>query len=151
MCGRVALAYEVYGAFSLSGPSHLASGIDYGSCMNPLALVPNLPMGVVRWGARSTMKGCNAAFAVRHGVFEAMLASNAAMKEVMTSSSRARGPSRLHIARTSAWRPESRTVVPAVISTNRGTGSRHRRFLCAWRRLDISADSQTLLRNVAAA
>jgi 2-methylcitrate dehydratase PrpD len=37
-----------------------------------LALVPNLPMGVARWGALSMLKGCNTAFAVRNGVFAAM-------------------------------------------------------------------------------
>ena len=31
-------------------------------------------MGVARWGALSMMKGCNIAFVVRNGVFEAMLA-----------------------------------------------------------------------------
>ena len=92
----IALAYEVYGAFSRSGPYHLESGLDYGLSMNvgvalavgrlwsfteaqlanaaSLALVPNLPMGVARWGALSMMKGCNTAFSVRNGVFAAMLA-----------------------------------------------------------------------------
>jgi len=92
----VTLAYEVYGAFSRSGPYHLESGLDYGLSMNvgvalavgrlwnftqaqlanaaSLALVPNLPMGVARWGALSMMKGCNTAFSVRNGVFAAMLA-----------------------------------------------------------------------------
>jgi 2-methylcitrate dehydratase len=46
-----------------------------------LALVPNVPMGVARWGALSMLKGCNTAFAVRNGVFAAMLA-----KEGFTSS-----------------------------------------------------------------
>jgi 2-methylcitrate dehydratase len=99
----IALAYEVYGAFSRSGPYHLESGIDYGLSMNvgvavavgklwqltevqlahaaSLALVPNVPMGVARWGALSMLKGCNTAFAVRNGVFAAMLA-----KEGFTSS-----------------------------------------------------------------
>ena len=92
----VTLAYEVYGAFSRSGPYHLESGLDYGLSMNvgvalavgrlwnfteaqlanaaSLALVPNVPLGVARWGALSMMKGCNTAFSVRNGVFAAMLA-----------------------------------------------------------------------------
>ena len=92
----IALAYEIYGAFSRSGPYHLDSGLDYGLSMNvgvalavgklwnftktqlanaaSLALVPNLPMGVARWGPLSMMKGCNTAFSVRNGVFAAMLA-----------------------------------------------------------------------------
>lgn len=39
-----------------------------------LALVPNVPLGVSRWGALSMMKGCAIAFSVRNGVFAAMLA-----------------------------------------------------------------------------
>jgi 2-methylcitrate dehydratase len=39
-----------------------------------LALVPNVPLGVSRWGALSMMKGCATAFAVRNGVFAAILA-----------------------------------------------------------------------------
>jgi 2-methylcitrate dehydratase len=39
-----------------------------------LALVPNLPLGVSRWGSLSMMKGATTAFAVRSGVFAAMLA-----------------------------------------------------------------------------
>jgi 2-methylcitrate dehydratase len=92
----ITLAYEVYGAFSRSGPYHLDSGLDYGLSMNvgvalaagrlwnfteaqlanaaSVALVPNLPLGVARWGALSMMKGCNTAFSARNGVFGAMLA-----------------------------------------------------------------------------
>jgi 2-methylcitrate dehydratase len=39
-----------------------------------LALVPNVPLGVSRWGALSMMKGCATAFGVRNGVFAAILA-----------------------------------------------------------------------------
>ncbi len=39
-----------------------------------LALVPNLPIAVSRWGELSMLKGCGNAFAVRNGVFSAMLA-----------------------------------------------------------------------------
>ncbi|MFI5269339.1 MAG: MmgE/PrpD family protein, partial [Chloroflexota bacterium] len=39
-----------------------------------LALVPNLPLAVSRWGELSMMKGATTAFAVRAGVFAAMLA-----------------------------------------------------------------------------
>ena len=39
-----------------------------------LALVPNLPLGVARWGALSMLKGAATAFAVRNGVFAGMLA-----------------------------------------------------------------------------
>jgi 2-methylcitrate dehydratase len=46
-----------------------------------LALVPNVPLGVSRWGALSMMKGCATAFAVRSGVFAAFLA-----REGLTSS-----------------------------------------------------------------
>jgi 2-methylcitrate dehydratase len=46
-----------------------------------LALVPNLPLGVSRWGALSMMKGGATAFSVRSGIFAAMLA-----KEGFTSS-----------------------------------------------------------------
>jgi 2-methylcitrate dehydratase len=40
-----------------------------------LALVPNLPLAVSRWGELSMMKGATTAFAVRAGVFAALLAS----------------------------------------------------------------------------
>lgn len=92
----IALAYEVYGAFSRSAAYHLDSGVDYGFSMNvgvalavgklwnlpaaqlanaaSLALIPNLPLGVGRWGALSMMKGSITAFATRNGVFSAMLA-----------------------------------------------------------------------------
>jgi 2-methylcitrate dehydratase len=46
-----------------------------------LALVPNVPLGVSRWGALSMMKGCATAFGVRSGVFAALLA-----REGMTGS-----------------------------------------------------------------
>jgi len=94
----VALAYEVYGAFSRSATYHLESGFDQGMIMNvgvalavgklwglaeaelanavSLALVPNLPLSVARWGALSMMKGCTTAFSVRNGVFAAMLAKD---------------------------------------------------------------------------
>ena len=39
-----------------------------------LALVPNLPIAVSRWGELSMLKGCSNAFSVRNGVFSAMLA-----------------------------------------------------------------------------
>jgi 2-methylcitrate dehydratase len=39
-----------------------------------LALVPNLPIAVSRWGELSMLKGCGNAFAVRNGIFSAMLA-----------------------------------------------------------------------------
>ncbi|MDO9439169.1 MmgE/PrpD family protein [Hydrogenophaga sp.] len=92
----IALAYEVYAAFARSAPYHLDSWLDQGVFMNvavalavgrlwrlneeqlanaaSLALVPNLPLGVSRWGTLSMMKGCATAFAVRNGVFAAMLA-----------------------------------------------------------------------------
>lgn len=41
-----------------------------------LALVPNLPLGVSRWGELSMMKGATTAFAVRSGVFAALLAQD---------------------------------------------------------------------------
>jgi len=92
----IALAYEVYAAFARSGPHHLDSWLDQGAFMNvgvalaagklwrltenqlanaaSLALVPNLPLSVSRWGALSMMKGCATAFSVRNGIFAAMLA-----------------------------------------------------------------------------
>ncbi len=98
----VALAYEIYGAFERSAP-RVKSGFDQGAFMNvgvalaagklwrltreqlghaaSLALVPNMPLGVSRWGELSMMKGCATAFSVRNGVFAAMLA-----KEGFTSS-----------------------------------------------------------------
>jgi 2-methylcitrate dehydratase len=91
-----ALAYEVYAAFARSAPYHLDNWLDQGVFMNvgvalavgklwefseaqlanaaSLALVPNLPLAVSRWGSLSMMKGCATAFAVRNGVFAAMLA-----------------------------------------------------------------------------
>lgn len=91
----IALAYEIYGAFERSAP-RVKSGFDQGTFMNvgvalaagklwgftqdqlsnaaSLALVPNLPLGVSRWGFLSMMKGCATAFSVRSGVFAAMLA-----------------------------------------------------------------------------
>src|SRR5262249_1260282 len=39
-----------------------------------LAIVPNVPMSVSRWGELSMMKGCATSFATRNGVFSAMLA-----------------------------------------------------------------------------
>ena len=92
----IALAYEIYGAFERSVLSRFKSGFDQGTFMNvgvalaagklwgltrdqladaaSLALVPNVPLGVSRWGALSMMKGCATAFSVRNGVFAAMLA-----------------------------------------------------------------------------
>ena len=92
----IALAYEVYAAFARSGPYHLDSWLDQGAFMNvgvalaagklwrfdesqlanaaSLALVPNLPLSVSRWGELSMMKGCATAFSVRNGIFAAMLA-----------------------------------------------------------------------------
>jgi 2-methylcitrate dehydratase len=91
----IALTYEIYGAFERSAP-RVKSGFDQGTFMNvgvalaagklwgltreqlahaaSLALVPNMPLGVSRWGELSMMKGCATAFAVRNGVFAAMLA-----------------------------------------------------------------------------
>ena len=91
----VALAYEIYGAFERSCP-RVKAGFDQGTFMNvgvalaagklwkltqaqladaaSLALVPNLPLGVSRWGELSMMKGCATAFSVRNGLFAAMLA-----------------------------------------------------------------------------
>jgi 2-methylcitrate dehydratase len=91
----IALAYEVYAGFARSAPYHLDNWLDQGVFMNvgvalgvgrlwgldeaqlanaaSLALVPNLPLGVSRWGSLSMMKGCATAFAVRNGVFAAML------------------------------------------------------------------------------
>ncbi len=91
----IALAYEIYGAFERSAP-RVKSGFDQGTFMNvgvalaagklwgltreqlanaqSLALVPNAPLGVSRWGELSMMKGCATAFSVRNGVFAAMLA-----------------------------------------------------------------------------
>ncbi len=91
----IALAYEIYGAFERSAP-RVKSGFDQGAFMNvgvalaagklwkltpeqlanaaSLALVPNMPLGVSRWGELSMMKGCASAFSVRNGVFAAMLA-----------------------------------------------------------------------------
>ena len=91
----IALAYEIYGAFERSAP-RVKSGFDQGTFMNvgvalaagklwalkpeqlahaaSLALVPNMPLGVSRWGELSMMKGCASAFSVRNGVFAAMLA-----------------------------------------------------------------------------
>ena len=98
----IALAYEIYGAFERSAP-RVKSGFDQGTFMNvgvalaagklwgltpeqlghaaSLALAPNMPLGVSRWGELSMMKGCATAFSVRNGVFAAMLA-----KEGFTSS-----------------------------------------------------------------
>lgn len=94
--GAIALAYEIFGGLARSAPYHLDSWLDQGVFMNvavalaagklwglnesqlahaaSLALVPNLPLGVVRWGELSMMKGGATAFAVRNGVFAAMLA-----------------------------------------------------------------------------
>jgi len=91
----IALSYEIYGAFERSCP-RVKSGFDQGLFMNvgvalavgklwklsaeqlahaaSLALVPNLPLGVSRWGELSMMKGCATAFSVRNGLFAAMLA-----------------------------------------------------------------------------
>ncbi|MBI3045203.1 MAG: MmgE/PrpD family protein [Betaproteobacteria bacterium] len=91
----VALAYEIYGAFERSC-QRVKAGFDQGTFMNigvalaagklwkltpaqlsdaaSLALVPNLPLGVSRWGELSMMKGCATAFSVRNGLFAAMLA-----------------------------------------------------------------------------
>ena len=91
----IALAYEIYGAFERSAP-RVKAGLDQGTFMNvgvalaagklwglsreqlanaaSLALVPNMPLGVSRWGELTMMKGCATAFAVRNGVFAAMLA-----------------------------------------------------------------------------
>ena len=91
----IVLAYEIYGAFARSAPRG-ESGFDQGTFMTvgvalaagklwglthgqlanaaSLALVPNLPLGVSRWGALSMMKGCATAFSVRYGVFAALLA-----------------------------------------------------------------------------
>ncbi|MFV0408913.1 MAG: MmgE/PrpD family protein [Paracoccus sp. (in: a-proteobacteria)] len=92
----IALAYEVYAAFARSAPYHLDSWLDQGVFMNvgtalgvgklwglspdqlanatSLALTPNLPLGVSRWGTLSMMKGCATGFAVRNGIFAATLA-----------------------------------------------------------------------------
>ena len=100
----IGVAYEIYAAFARSAPYHLDSWLDQGVFMNvavalavgklwnlkesqlanaaSLALVPNLPLGVSRWGRLSMMKGCSTAFSVRNGVFAAMLA-----KEGFTSAS----------------------------------------------------------------
>lgn len=99
----IALAYDVFGALSRSGPYHLDTWVDQGVYMNigvalaagmllgmtpeqlanaqSLSLLPNLPLGACRWGTLSMMKGASTAFAVRNGVFAALLA-----KEGFTSS-----------------------------------------------------------------
>jgi 2-methylcitrate dehydratase len=91
----MALAYELLGGMGAEVPigelgydqgtlmgvaTALAAGkllgLDTGQLANAasLALVPNVPLGVSRWGALSMMKGCATAFAVRGGVFAAILA-----------------------------------------------------------------------------
>lgn len=52
------------------------SGLDADQLANAasIALTPNLPLGVSRWGALSMMKGSATAFAVRNGVFAVQLA-----------------------------------------------------------------------------
>jgi len=89
------LAYELLGGMGAQVPIG-DLGLDQGTLMAPatalacgwlmgleserlahaasLALVPNVPLGVSRWGALSMMKGCATAFAVRNGVFAAILA-----------------------------------------------------------------------------
>lgn len=92
----IGLAYEIYGAFERSVPPRMKTGFDQGTFMNvgvamaagrlwgmteeqlanaaSLSLIPNIPLGVSRWGDLSMMKGCATAFSVRNGVFAAMLA-----------------------------------------------------------------------------
>lgn len=87
------LAYELLGGIGADCPR---GGFDQGLFMGPsvalacgkllgltreqlanaasLALVPNLPLGASRWGSLSMMKGATTAFAVRSGVFSALLA-----------------------------------------------------------------------------
>src|SRR5262245_52389334 len=91
----VALAYELLGGVGADVPIG-DLGFDQGTFMGvtvavaggrllgldaqqlanaaSLALVPNVPLGVSRWGSLSMMKGCATAFAVRSGVFAALLA-----------------------------------------------------------------------------
>src|SRR5262245_6729930 len=91
----ITLAYEVNAAlFKASDP--FESGFDQGMYQQvgtaigaakllglnaeqlanaaSLALVPNIPLRIIREGELSMMKGCGTAFATRNGVFAAMLA-----------------------------------------------------------------------------
>ena len=93
----IALAYELLGGIGWEiKVTRNDSGFDQGTFMGvatalavgklwrlnddqlahaaSLALVPNLPIAVSRWGELSMLKGCGNAFAVRSGVFGAMLA-----------------------------------------------------------------------------
>jgi 2-methylcitrate dehydratase len=93
--GAIALSYELAGSLGIEGdPGRL--GLDQGTFQNvavalsvgklwglnrdqlgdavSLALVPNLPLGVSRWGDLSMMKGSATSFSTRNGVFAAMLA-----------------------------------------------------------------------------
>jgi 2-methylcitrate dehydratase len=91
----ITLAYELLGGLGRNVPIG-DLGYDQGTLMAPatalacgkllglrpdqlahaasLALVPNVPLGVSRWGALSMMKGCATAFAVRNAVFAVLLA-----------------------------------------------------------------------------
>jgi len=90
-----ALAYELLGGMGADIPIG-DIGLDQGTLMGAatalscgrllgltraqlanaasLALVPNVPLGVSRWGVLSMMKGCATAFAVKNAVFAAQLA-----------------------------------------------------------------------------
>ena len=93
--GAIALSYEISGGLGIEGHSNRL-GFDQGTFQNvavalavgklwgltgdqlgnaaSLALVPNLPLSVSRWGELSMMKGSATSFSTRNGVFAAMLA-----------------------------------------------------------------------------
>src|SRR5262245_831419 len=93
--GAIALSYEISGGLGYEGKAN-GFGLDQGTFQNvavalaagklmgltpdqlgnaaSLALVPNLPLGVSRWGELSMMKGYATSFSTRNGVFSAMLA-----------------------------------------------------------------------------
>ncbi len=92
--GAIALAYELAGGLGIEGAAN-RFGFDQGTFQNvavalavgklwgltpdqlgnaaSLALIPNIPLSVSRWGDLSMMKGSATSFSTRNGVFAAML------------------------------------------------------------------------------